>query len=168
MVGTDVELSGVADEDVEAAKDLFRHYAGDEVLEETEYGVVLARPSGLPGSTSTACVSPRSATTSSATTHQPDKGAPGCAEPGALERGPSALYGPGEVDRPGGDVRGGSRAPRRDLSKFETGRWHDEVQLVAVGVHACQVLNASGKVIFLTPQELNAARDFVDRAKDDG
>lgn len=55
-----------------------------------------------------------------------------------------------------------------DLSKFETGRWHDEVQLVDVGVHACQVLNASGKVIFLTPQELNSARDFVDRAKDDG
>ena len=55
-----------------------------------------------------------------------------------------------------------------DLSTFETGRWHDEVQLVDVGVHACQVLNASGQVIFLTPQELNAARDFVDRAKDDG
>jgi hypothetical protein len=55
-----------------------------------------------------------------------------------------------------------------DLSKFETGRWHDEVQLVDVGVHACQVLNATGKVIFLTPQELNNARDFVDRARDDG
>ena len=55
-----------------------------------------------------------------------------------------------------------------DLSKFETGRWHDEVQLVDVGVHACQVLNASGPVIFLTPQELNAAREFVDRARDDG
>jgi hypothetical protein len=44
LVGTDVELTGVADEDVEAATSLFRHYAGDEVLEETEYGVVLARP----------------------------------------------------------------------------------------------------------------------------
>src|SRR5881392_2229587 len=37
MHGTDVELTGVADEDVAAAKALFRHYAGDEVLEETEY-----------------------------------------------------------------------------------------------------------------------------------
>jgi hypothetical protein len=55
-----------------------------------------------------------------------------------------------------------------DLSKFETGAWHDEVQLVDIGVHACQVLNATGRVIFLTPQELNAARDFVDRATDDG
>ncbi|HEX5014307.1 MAG TPA: ATP-binding protein, partial [Candidatus Limnocylindrales bacterium] len=44
MVGTDVELIGVSDDDVDAAKSLFRHYAGDEVLEETEYGVVLARP----------------------------------------------------------------------------------------------------------------------------
>jgi hypothetical protein len=38
MVGTDVELRGVADEDVEAAKTLFRHYAGDEVQEETDSG----------------------------------------------------------------------------------------------------------------------------------
>jgi hypothetical protein len=45
MTGTDVELAGVADDDVEAAKSLFRHYAGDEVLEETEYGVAIGRPS---------------------------------------------------------------------------------------------------------------------------
>jgi hypothetical protein len=45
MEGTDVELAGVEDEDVEAAKSLFRHYAGDEVLEETEYGVAIGRPS---------------------------------------------------------------------------------------------------------------------------
>jgi len=44
MTGTDVELAGVTDEDVDAAKALFRHYAGDEVLEETQFGVVLARP----------------------------------------------------------------------------------------------------------------------------
>jgi hypothetical protein len=44
LAGTDVELTGVADADVETAKALFRHYAGDEVLEETEYGAVLARP----------------------------------------------------------------------------------------------------------------------------
>jgi hypothetical protein len=55
-----------------------------------------------------------------------------------------------------------------DLSGFAAGTWHDETQLVDVGVHACQVLNASGKVIFMTPDELGYARDFVDRAEDDG
>src|SRR3954468_12144512 len=37
MTGTDVQLAGRPDDDVDAAKALFRHYAGDEVLEETEH-----------------------------------------------------------------------------------------------------------------------------------
>jgi len=55
-----------------------------------------------------------------------------------------------------------------DLSQFAAGTWHDETQLVDVGVHACQVLNATGKVIFMTPDELSSDRDFVERAEDDG
>jgi hypothetical protein len=49
MVGTDVELAGVRDADVEEAKSLFRHYAGDEVLESTAYGLVLAKARRAPG-----------------------------------------------------------------------------------------------------------------------
>lgn len=44
MVGTEVELTDVRDPDVEEAKSLFRHYAGDEVLETTPHGLVLSRP----------------------------------------------------------------------------------------------------------------------------
>ena len=45
--------------------------------------------------------------------------------------------------------------------------WHDEVQLVDVGVHACQD-ERDGSRHLPDAQELNAARDFVDRATDDG
>jgi DNA gyrase/topoisomerase IV subunit B len=41
----DITTAKQAKHDVEAAKSLFRHYAGDEVLEETEYGVAIGRPS---------------------------------------------------------------------------------------------------------------------------
>jgi hypothetical protein len=169
MTGTDVVLTGVADEDVEAAKSLFRHYAGDEVLEETEYGVVLARPKWA----ARIYVNGLRVAEERNYLFSYDITSPTKALRAALNRERSNVGRTAYTDRVKSIVLAASSeavasALAEDLSKFETGRWHDEVQLVDVGVHACQVLNAMGKVIFLTPQELNNARDFVERAKDDG
>ena len=169
MTGTDVELSGVADDDVEAAKSLFRHYAGDEILEETPYGVVLARPK----SAARIYVNGLRVAEEGNYLFSYDVTSPTKALRAALNRERSNVGRTAYTDRVKAIVLAATServatALAEDLSKFETGRWHDEVQLVDVGVHACQVLNASGKVIFLTPQELNSARDFVDRARDDG
>src|SRR3954466_2592299 len=168
MVGTDIELAGVADEDVEAAKGLFRHYAGDEVLEETEYGVVLKRPKWA----ARIYVNGLRVAEERNYLFSYDITSPTKALRAALNRERTNVGRSAYTDRMKAIVLAATSeavasALAEDLSKFETGRWHDEVQLVDVGVHACQVLNASGLVIFLTPQELNAARDFVDRAKDD-
>ena len=169
LVGTDIELTGVADEEVEAAKALFRHYAGDEVLEETEYGVVLARPKWA----ARIYVNGLRVAEERNYLFSYDITSPTKALRAALNRERSNVGRSAYTDRVKSIVLAATServasALAEDLSTFETGRWHDEVQLVDVGVHACQVLNASGQVIFLTPQELNAARDFVDRAKDDG
>ncbi|MCJ7633691.1 ATP-binding protein, partial [Candidatus Bathyarchaeota archaeon] len=40
--------------------------------------------------------------------------------------------------------------------------WND------VAIHACRLLNATEKVIFLTPQQLVETKDMVDHAKSDG
>src|SRR5437667_348537 len=169
LVGTDVELSGVADDDVEAAKALFRHYAGDEVLEETEYGVVLKRPKWA----ARIYVNGLRVAEERNYVFSYDITSPTKALRAALNRERSNVGRTAYTDRVKAIVlaatsAGVASAAAEDLSKFETGRWHGERQLVDVGVHACQVLNASGRVIFLTPQELNAARDFVDRARNDG
>jgi hypothetical protein len=169
MTGTDVELAGAADDDVAAAKSLFRHYAGDEVLEETEYGVVLARPKWA----ARIYVNGLRVAEERNYLFSYDITSPTKALRAALNRERSNVGRSAYTDRVKSIVlaatsEGVASALAEDLSKFETGRWHDEVQLVDVGVHACQVLNASGKVIFLTPRELNSARDFVDRARDDG
>jgi hypothetical protein len=169
LVGTDVDLTGVADEDVEAAKALFRHYAGDEVLEETEYGVVLARPKWA----ARIYVNGLRVAEERNYLFSYDITSPTKALRAALNRERSNVGRTAYTDRVKSIVLAAraeavASALAEDLSKFETGRWHDEVQLVDVGVHACQVLNATGPVIFLTPGELNAARDFVDRARDDG
>ena len=152
MTGTDVELTSATDEDVEAAKSLFRHYAGDEVLEETPYGVVLARPrwaariyvNGLRV---------------------------------AEERNYLFSY---DITSPTKALRA---ALNRERSNVGRSAYTDRVKSIVLaatservasalaedlGLHASHVLNASGRVIFLTPQELNAARDFVDRARNDG
>jgi hypothetical protein len=55
-----------------------------------------------------------------------------------------------------------------DLQGYETGLMHDELKWNDVATHACRILNASEKVIFLTPFELINAKDFVDKAKGDG
>ena len=169
LVGTDVQLDGVKDDDVETAKGLFRHYAGDELLETTEYGVVLQRQkraariyvNGLR-------VAEEPNYLFSYDITSPTKGLRA-----ALNRERSNVGRTAYTDRVKAIVLAAASeavasALAEDLSRFETGRWHDEVQLVDVGVHACQVLNATGKVIFMTPQELNSAREFVDRARDDG
>src|SRR6266496_2512835 len=43
LIGTDVVLTGVTDDQIAAAKRLFLRYSGDQVLEETRYGQVLER-----------------------------------------------------------------------------------------------------------------------------
>jgi hypothetical protein len=118
---------------------------------------------------STASPSPRSRTTSSRTTSP----SPSKALRAALNRERSNVGRTAYTDRVKAILLAATseavaNALADDLSRFASGTWHDETQLVDVGVHACQVLNALGKVIFLTPDELNAARDFVDRAEDDG
>jgi hypothetical protein len=169
MVGTDVELTGVAADDVEAAKSLFRHYAGDEVLEETQFGVVLKRPKPA----ARIYVNGLRVAEERNYLFSYDITSPTKALRAALNRERSNVGRTAYTDRVKAIVLAATSeavasALAEDLSRFESGRWHDEVQLVDVGVHACRVLNATGKVIFLTPAELNSARDFVDRARDDG
>jgi hypothetical protein len=169
MEGTDVELTGVSDADVDAAKSLFRHYAGDEVLEETAYGVVLKPPK----TAARIYVNGLRVAEEQNYLFSYDITSPTKALRAALNRERSNVGRTAYTDRVKAIVLAATSEAvaselAEDLSRFESGRWHDEVQLVDVGVHACRVLNASGQVIFLTPTELNSAREFVDRARDDG
>ena len=55
-----------------------------------------------------------------------------------------------------------------DLSNIERGTQHDEVVWTDVAVHACQILNARKRVVFVTASELSSARDSIDHATEDG
>lgn len=55
-----------------------------------------------------------------------------------------------------------------DLRGYATGKWHDETGWPDVALHACKILNAAEKVVFLTASEIAEAPAYVKRAKDDG
>jgi hypothetical protein len=146
MAGTDVELSGVRDADVEEAKLLFRHYAGDEVLETTTYGLVLAR---RPRAPSRIYVNGLRVAEESNYLFSYDITSPTKALRAALNRERSNVGRTAYTDRVKAILLAATseavaNALADDLSLFASGTWHDETQLVDVGVHACQVLYALG------------------------
>jgi hypothetical protein len=56
----------------------------------------------------------------------------------------------------------------QDLQRFERGTAHDELQWINVAVHACQVLGAAERVLFVAASELVDYPSVVDRARADG
>src|SRR5258708_27721488 len=61
-----------------------------------------------------------------------------------------------------------AEALAQDLKNFETGRIHDELQWTDVSLHACRILNASEKVIFLTADQLRLGSSLITHAQRDG
>lgn len=55
-----------------------------------------------------------------------------------------------------------------DLRGYATGKWHDETGWPDVALHACKILNAAEKVVFLTASEIAEAPVYVKQAKDSG
>lgn len=56
-----------------------------------------------------------------------------------------------------------------DLALIEKGRAHDELTTwTPVAVHACQVLNSTEEVLFVTPSDLAARSSLITDAGDDG
>jgi len=55
-----------------------------------------------------------------------------------------------------------------DLMRMEQGTSRDEVKWIDVAVHACQILNASEKVVFVTAEQRTSASSAVDHALNDG
>lgn len=169
MVGTDVVLDGIKDGDVESAKGLFLYYSGDELIEHTPHGDVLRRGkrnariyvNGLQVAEEPDFLFSYNITSPTKALRQ------------ALNRERSHVGRSAYTDRVKAILlacQSGAVADdlTEDLQQFQSGKMHDELQWIDVALHACRIVNASQKVIFLTPLELLDARSFVDRAREDG
>ncbi len=61
-----------------------------------------------------------------------------------------------------------ARALADQLIRLERGEGCDEIKWKDVAVHACRILNASGRYLFVTPSQLMDNPDAVDQARGDG
>jgi hypothetical protein len=170
MRGTDVAMAGLKDVDVEDAKDLFLRYAGDPVLERTGAGAVLARSKGKPAriyvnglrvATEDRFLFSYDITSMTATLRR------------ALNRERTNVGRTAYTDRVKAILLAADSAAVvdpliADLAKFDLGTIHDETEWLDVGVHACQILNAREKVLFVAPHQISDSPAWVERARQDG
>lgn len=169
LVGTTVTLEGASDRDVETAKGFFLRYAGDALLERTALGDVLQRTkptarvyvNGLRVAEEANFLFSYNITSTTAALRR------------ALNRERSHVGRTAYADRVKA-VLLACQTPAvadvlaKDLELANAGTMHDELQWLDVAVHACRILNATQKVLFVTAWELIEARSFVDHARDDG
>lgn len=169
FIGTEFVFEGVKDKDIELAKEFFLKFSEDTLLEQTQFGQVLKKGkskakiyiNGLRVAEEENFLFSYNITSLTKAMRK------------ALNRERTHVGRTAYTDR----VKSILLECRKkevaellvdDLKKFETGKSHDELNWIDVSVHACKLLNATDKVIFLTPFELMKAKDMVDHAIGDG
>jgi hypothetical protein len=170
LVGTDVALSGVSDGDIAAAKNFFLKFANQSVLDETSYGQILETNKGrksriyvtgmLVAEEENFAFS-YNITSLTATMRK------------ALNRERTNVGRTAYSDRVkqmllASKADAVAESLAEDLQRIEQGTNRDEVKWTDVAVHACQILNASKKVVFVTASDLTTFRDAIDHAQHDG
>jgi hypothetical protein len=170
MEGTDFALSGISPEDIDRAKNMFLKFSGDTMLEDTQYGQVLQTSGEAPAAIYISGVKVAeeenflfsyNITALSASIKK------------ALNRERTNVGRSAYTDRVKSILlacRGAGVAEKMvaDLGNFQRGLMKDELKWTDVYVHACKLLNAQQKVIFLTPNERGFAAGIVSHARADG
>src|SRR3990172_4050017 len=169
IVGTDVVLTGCWNTDIEKAKDLFLRFSGENVVETTKDGQVLAkRDSAARIYVNGVKVAEEENFLFSYNITSITK-----AIKRALNRERTNVGRTAYTDRVksillASQSRAVADALVSDLKGFEAGTLHDELKWTDVSVHACKILNSAEKVVFFTPAEIATAAGVVDKARGDG
>ena len=169
FVGTEFILDGVTDEDIRKAKDLFLIFSGERVIEKTRYGEVLEKKSniariyinGVKVAEEENFLFSYNITSLTKKIRQ------------ALNRERTNVGRSAYSDRVKSILlscksKEVAEFLVNDLKNYFTGKTHDELKWIDVQEHAVKILNATKKVVFLTPEELMIATNMVDEAKSGG
>lgn len=169
FVGTEFTIKGVDAEQFERAKDFFLRFSGEKLLEQTKYGQVLKRHKShariyingvkvaeesefLFSYNITSLTKPMEKALNRERTHVGRAAYTPRVKDILLECRESSV----------------AEIIAKDLKNFEKGKLHDELKWLDVAVHACKLLNATGKYIFITPTELRMASGLIEHAEADG
>jgi Holliday junction resolvasome RuvABC ATP-dependent DNA helicase subunit len=170
MIGTDVILRGVSDDDVMKAKAFFLRFSGEQVLDETPYGQILQRTPArnariyitgmLVAEEENFAFSFNITSLTAAMRKALNRERTNVGRTAYSERVKQMLL--------ASKATVVANTLDNDLMKIETGTNRDEVKWTDVAVHASQTLSASREVVFVTAAELIAHKDAIDHAQADG
>lgn len=169
MIGTDCVLQGCSETDVDKAKALFVRFSGEKILENTQYGDVLSKNTqssriyinGVKVAEEENFLFSYNITSlTTAIKKALNRERTNVGRSAYSDRVKSILLACRE--------RAVAFAMVDDLKQYEKGTLHDELKWTDVSVHATKILNASSKVLFVTPAELTDAKMMVDEAKRGG
>ncbi len=169
IVGTEFVLTGVKDQDMSNAKDLFLRFSGERTVEDTQYGQVLEKKggpariyiNGVRAAEEENFLFSYNITSLTKTIRK------------ALNRERSNVGRTAYSDRVKAALVSceSEEVAQRlvdDLRNYEKGEIHDELKWVDVQERAVKILNARKRVVFLTPQELISETMMVDEARSGG
>lgn len=170
LAGTEITLIGIPGAEVIKAKDFFLKFSGEPQLEATQYGQILSPIKGKPSriyvngivvAEEQNFAFSYNITSLTATMRR------------ALNRERTNVGRTAYSDRVKSMLLAASSAGvantlAAELERVQLGTNADEVGWLDVAVHGCQILNATGKVLFATASELVLYPEAIDRARSDG
>ena len=169
FVGTEFVMRGVTDNDITKAKDLFLRFSGETEIENTKYGAVLGRKSAIAriyingvrvAEEENFLFSYNITSLTDSIKKALNRERTNVGRTAYSDRVKSMLLSCSSKDVASLLVD--------DLKNFSLGKIHDELGWIDVQEHAVRIRNASGRAIFLTPDELISAANMVDEAKNAG
>ncbi len=169
FVGTRIELNGVTDKDIEAAKKLFLKFSGEEAIETTKQGQVIKRNrghgniyiNGVKVAEEDNFLFSYNITTLSAPIKK------------ALNRertnvGRSAYTDSVKKILLSSTKKEVAEILAKDLTNINRGTAHDELTWIDVQEHSVKILNQQGKYLFVTSFEAMQHPDMIDQARSSG
>lgn len=169
LIGTEVVLEGCTQQDIDNAKNLFLKFSGEKSLERTQYGDILEKNetmskiyiNGIRVAEEDNFLFSYNITSLTATMRK------------ALNRERTHVGRTAYTDRVkaillSSKERKVAQLLVKDLEGYQKGTEHDEMKYQDVAVHACRILNASSRVVFVTPNQLQYDTMVIDNARRDG
>lgn len=169
MVGTEIILTGISDEDIDSAKKLFLKFTGEEVIETAKSGSVISKYTG-PGSIYINGVKVAEEPNFLFSYNITEKTK---AIQKALNRERSNVGRTAYTDSVKKILLGCksqtiAKQLASDLQFYTEGNHHDELSWIDVQEHAVKILNSQEKVIFVSSGDLLFHRDMIDQARQSG
>lgn len=171
MIGTEIIVKDIEDAVMDEAKGYFLRFSDETELESTRLGTILAR---RPGATARIYVKGLVVAEEAEFAFSYNITALTQAMRRALNRERTNVGRTAYTDRVKGMLLAASspavaQVLADDLANIAAGTSHEEVRSWSdVGVRACQILNATRRVVFVTAEQLVSDKELIDRAIGDG